>query len=951
MSPEFDSATAGAQADSILDALVEEIAAKLQAGEPVDLEAYARGDVSLVSQLRHLLPAIEVMATLGRSPVLDETPPVSTRSGPFASRDLVGNFRIIREVGRGGMGIVYEAEQVPLGRRVALKVLPLAAAMDPRQLARFRVEAQAAAHLRHPNILPIYALDVDRGVHFHVMPFIEGPSPAQLICDHKPPLKVEGMHGLADPDPERITGGRISPRETARLGVQAADAIAYAHEQGVMHRDIKPANLLLDGHGHLWVADFGLARFRDDVGLTATGDMLGTLRYLSPEQAAGRKVLDPRSDIYALGATLYELLTLRPAFEGDDRQDLLRRIVVEEPPSPHRLDPTIPRDLETIVLKAMAKEPDGRYASADELADDLRRFLEGRPILARRPGPLEQASRWMRRHQAMSATAAGVLILAVTLLSVGSALLWREQRRTRGNLDLALQALDDFGRVTGEVGFGRDPERTQEQRGLQLNSVQLYERLIRQNPADLGPRWGPARAYECLGNLQIELDRFREAETAYRAADALLKGLVDDARGDSRYQESSSRVLDRLGTVLKRTGRAREAEGLFRRALAIDRQLVAEFPGVAAHRMSLSRSCINLGLVLGFKVHPDEVGRLFGEALELRRGLADDSATSRAALAEAYGYVGHLAFGTGRSRAASESMDRAIAIAEALQEDAGADPVRRLAVATLFSTICCPPLCHPSDPQALARYYRRALSSWEGLATGFPTIPDFRARLASAYEAFVPTLAVAGLDSEFIPARRRSAEIWEDLVGHYPAVIRYRERLAQAMLALGEALLERGNPQDATPQINRAAELAADNVPMLNRVAWLWATSPEACGLDPSRAVALAERLVAQKPERWGYWMTLGVARPRAGDWAGTKAALACSISLRGSGDPTVLLLLAKAHWHLGDVTAARQHYDRAALALREQSAGPDPHVDSLRAEIAALLSRPTPHRIIRLAR
>ena len=177
----------------------------------------------------------------------------------------------------------------------------------------------------------------------------------------------------------------MPPREAARLALQAAEALAHAHGLGIIHRDIKPANLLVDPAGHLWVADFGLAHFVDGGDLTQTGDVIGTLRYLSPEQAQGRRNLDARTDVYSLGATLYELATLRPAFDGHDRQELLRQIASDEPIPPRRLDPTIPRDLETILASAMAKEVDDRYGSATELADDLRRFLDGRPILARRP--------------------------------------------------------------------------------------------------------------------------------------------------------------------------------------------------------------------------------------------------------------------------------------------------------------------------------------------------------------------------------------------------------------------------------------------------------------------------------------------------------------------------------------------------------------------------------------
>ncbi len=247
----------------------------------------------------------------------------------------------------------------------------------------------------------------------------------------------------------------LAHREAARLALQAAEALAHAHDLGIVHRDVKPANLLLDPAGHLWVADFGLARFLDGGDLTQTGDVIGTLRYLSPEQAKGRRKLDARTDVYSLGATLYELTTLRPAFDGHDRQELLRQIASDEPIPPRRLDPTIPRDLETILATAMAKEVDDRYGSAAELADDLRRFLDGRPILARRPDIPTRLARWARRNRAAVAIAMTVLALFLVGAGVGVGLLWREQVRTRENLRVALIALDEFCLST--TGDGVDP--------------------------------------------------------------------------------------------------------------------------------------------------------------------------------------------------------------------------------------------------------------------------------------------------------------------------------------------------------------------------------------------------------------------------------------------------------------------------------------------------------------
>jgi serine/threonine-protein kinase len=398
--------------DWSLEDLIEECTNRLQRGEAIDVDALAQLHPAHADRLRRILPSLQVMAQLGHSAVREITGLAIPADGSPGLGEL-GDYRILREIGRGGMGVVYEAIQISLNRRVALKVLPFASALDPQQLRRFQTEALAAAQLHHTNIVAVYSVGNERGVHYYAMQFIDGKTLADVIgelralqgpdapdeaTELKPsPLAGDGgpegrMRGSLHPQERRSKspsppspGTRAFFRTVATLGIQAAEALDHAHKLGIIHRDIKPANLLLDDACTLWITDFGLARFQEDHGLTMTGDVLGTLRYMSPEQAlAKRGYLDHRTDIYSLGVTLYELLTLQPAIEGSDRQELLRSIAQEEPIAPRKHNPTIPRELETIVLKAMTKEPAHRYTTAQELADDLRRFQEHRPIHARR---------------------------------------------------------------------------------------------------------------------------------------------------------------------------------------------------------------------------------------------------------------------------------------------------------------------------------------------------------------------------------------------------------------------------------------------------------------------------------------------------------------------------------------------------------------------------------------
>ncbi|HEV3260403.1 MAG TPA: protein kinase [Gemmataceae bacterium] len=452
-----------------IDELAEDFAERFRRGERPALSEYIRKYPELADEIREVFPALVMMEQLKPA-----TADLGVAHTEGSLPEQIGDYRLLRELGRGGMGIVYEAEQISLGRHVALKVFPATGMTDRTHLERFRREAKAAARLHHTNIVPVFGVGENAGVHYYAMQFIHGegldkvledlrrlrPQPGRPAADAGAasiPSSGSVVHSLlagqfaapdqgeAAPAVERVSATHHSPlsthhtssvkvdpstvtlsgsksggeyyRSMARIGLQVAEGLAYAHKQGILHRDIKPSNLILDLQGTVWITDFGLAKAEGAGELTHTGDVVGTVRYMPPERFEGSSL--PQGDIYAVGMTLYELLTLRPAFDDANHARLIQRIGHEDPPRPRKLVPHIPRDLETIVLKAGARDTADRYATAEALAEDLQRFLSDRPIHARRHPALERLWRWCRRNPAV-ASLIGVIAALLIGVAVGS---------------------------------------------------------------------------------------------------------------------------------------------------------------------------------------------------------------------------------------------------------------------------------------------------------------------------------------------------------------------------------------------------------------------------------------------------------------------------------------------------------------------------------------------------
>jgi len=484
----------------LLNRLADEFAVRYRRGERPTLQEYIDRHPHLADDIREFFPAMVEMEQ-----VKDDRQEVSepATAGPLPPMERLGDYCIIREIGHGGMGVVYEAEQISLGRHVALKVLPQQRLVDARTKQRFEREARAAARLHHTNIVPVFGVGEHEGLPYYVMQFIQGLGLDEVLEELKHlqpvgqvsnlPLSPRPAGNLAhrdlsaadvarslmtgafaptageadvpavvldrtvdqatdSPAPARPPGadtpgsqgrawettglssssvvlpGAARPagqkpftywQSVAHLGVQVAAALEYAHRQGVQHRDIKPSNLLLDTTGTVWVTDFGLAKAEDQQNLTQAGDIIGTLRYMPPEAFEGKT--DAKSDVYSLGLTLYEMLAFRPAFDEQERNRLIKQVTTAEPARLDRLNRAVPRDLVTIVHKAIERDPAHRYPTAGALAADLQRFLADEPIQARRQTQLERYVRWARHHPGI-AVLGGVLTAVLVLATVASLL-------------------------------------------------------------------------------------------------------------------------------------------------------------------------------------------------------------------------------------------------------------------------------------------------------------------------------------------------------------------------------------------------------------------------------------------------------------------------------------------------------------------------------------------------
>jgi eukaryotic-like serine/threonine-protein kinase len=943
-----------------VEVLADEFFQRRRRGETPTVEEYAAKYPELAAEIHDLFPALAIVEDLGDNldAMADLAPgKVVAEDG---ERKQLGDYRIIREVGRGGMGVVYEAEQVSLGRKVALKVLPFAAMLDKRQLQRFRNEARAAASLRHPNIVQVHFVGCERAIHFYAMDFIEGQTLAELIRHLR---RLEGPEGevpedagksgfdLADslasgrfapsqetPDPDsptatytheqtpgaeaetsrgtqaaistdRFTKSSAYFRSIAEIGEQVAEALDHAHENGVIHRDVKPSNVMLDNDDKPWVTDFGLARIETDATLTVSGDLLGTVRYMSPEQALAKRIMvDHRTDVYSLGATLYELLTLQPVFSGQDRQELLRQVAFEEPKAPRKLNKAIPAELEIIVTKSMAKNPAERYDTAQELADDLRRFLEDRPIRARRPTLVQRTAKWSRRHKPVVAAAVVLLVMATLGFASSTYFIAKEKARTEDALDQAREAereearqhsIAETRRLEAEKErrraeqnyrtareavdrlFTRVAERLQDQphmeqirRELLEDALEFYQGFLKQRSDNPELKMETALAHRRAGEIQGLLGDWEKSLANHQASAEILTELNRLSPVNVDYRAHLARNHYYLAGALLKLGRFQEADAHIEAGIPMWEELVESHPGVPEYLEDFARLCKTGGTIKFFQ-HKDREHRK---------------------------YVARWREMLGRLR---KNFPNCPVEQQLLHKG----PTYVLSPAKDLQTL-----------MELEREIRERIKVLEEQIETQPDVPDHQKGLSDELVDLIIVLTAMDRFEELEPLSVRAIVLNEELVENHPGVLEYQIGLGWSRYNYGLFLYYMGREAEATEYFRAGIEIASkvlenhpNTVRHYSHVVGMLTICPAPQFREPERAVQLA---TTQVQIGGSEWLELALAQVRAGQYE--EALASCKKAEKGYivNAHAAALIKAIAEWHVRNKEEAKREFIQVTTTI-----------------------------------
>jgi eukaryotic-like serine/threonine-protein kinase len=757
----------------------------------------------------------------------EPAPPPATRQ----ERAAVSGYEILDVLGRGGMGVVYKARQVGLNRLVALKMILAGGHAGQEDLMRFQTEAEAVARLQHPNIVQVFEVGLRDGLPFFSLEYLEGGSLAR-----------------------KLAGTPLSAREAAALIETLARAVHHAHTQGIVHRDLKPANVLLTADGAPKIADFGLAkRLEADQGQTGTGAILGTPNYMAPEQAQGLiRDIGPPCDIYSLGAILYDLLTGRPPFKGETVLDTLQQVRTIEPVPVRRLQPKVPRDLETITLKCLEKEPKKRYPSAHALADDLRRFLDGEAVRARPTPAWERAWKWAKRRPAAAALLA-VSVAAVLALTVGAvvfagvesglrrradeqrdealrqralaekqrrradeqrdealrqrAIAEKQRRRADGNLEKAMEAGDELlTRVEGELA--RVPEMEGVRRDLLRKARAFYQKFLEVEGDSPEVRLQAGLAHHRMGWIQGKLGRYREALASYEAALPLLQRVAAEGPKDPDRLLALGAAHNGYAVTLQALHRGADAERQYAEAVAALQRAV-ELAPLARYRGQLAAKLTAWAGYLGKDAaRRAQAEKAYREALGLLEELLAEHPQEESYLAQqarALLNLGALLLPTSRPQA-EEVWQRALKLYNQLAKNHPDAPEHRLGQGEALLNLG---LAWELGrrPERAAESYEKAIKLLGKLVDEFQRTTDFRHQLARGH-TLLGLLREAGEDLDGAEAARAEARRhWEKLVNDAPDFPTFRQELARSQVDLFKAHHRAGKADEAKAALAKAIQL------------------------------------------------------------------------------------------------------------------------------------------------
>lgn len=911
---------------AVFEALASEFSMLVREGQSPNIAEFASRNPDLAEQIRRLFPVLELMERnnvngVSNSPESAANQPefgaeqIDHRGGWKALQQL-GDFRIIREIGRGGMGIVFEAEQESLGRRVALKVLPASAQFDQRRMERFASEAKATAMLHHTNIVPVFGVGRESGLSFFVMQFIDG-QPLNVVLrdiarirdlstkpfkgkkttyaqqeiaqamfgeeniDSLPTLNLTGVEILDTANstnepaggPAKSEGPRKNNRESiprlsdsnsgavlgvdstngktantrsyfrnvARIGAKVSEALDYAHNHGILHRDIKPANLLLSKEGDIWVSDFGVAKYLDSPDITRTGEVVGTLRYMAPEQLDGEATV--RSEVFGLGLTLYELLTVQPAYAGLDKKRLLEKVAAANPANPRSIDSRIPKDLETIVVKCIQREPSKRYASALAVADDLNRFLDGEPILARRIGVLEKAWKWCCRRPALAALTTA-LAASILLGVVGVGYQWRKTAEAltaaESNLEAAsvatARAEQHFNQarsavvqitdsITDEVIFD-SPGLRPVQRKLLFKALDYQIDFVKTHSGNPEVEGELAVAYLNIAKVSDGLAMETEAIEYVDKATGILQEILESelsANSRSIFLEELAESFRLKGLISIR--KSPDGAQYFHRALEVllDGGDLEDLDD--ARKVCIANTYRDIGLTaLARRSHydaPSDALEHYEKALKLLSEVPEDHTGDanhhRHLIAHVHRDLGSANRQAGNFAEASRHLELAIGIFSPIVEQQPENTEYRWGLAEALSSHAFLFGFSPEgDPSTAVSLFVKAIDQYSQLSSAYPSVFKFAEGQARASQSCGMILEDEGNFAEAMKFRRASVELRRRAMNLAPDSAKMLSNYAYALMGLGATCAERSDTENAMKHFVESRELqkqAAEKVP------------------------------------------------------------------------------------------------------------------------------------------